>query len=96
MNVLKNIVIFAIFVVVAFALALCWDSGSGGFNVGYIVYGLGCVALFLVLFRRQGLLKSGPPSTDHEQSDADSEGGSGSLDDIRTRIRGRKNRKENP
>lgn len=55
MTLLRKVTVFAILVVVGFALVFCWDvlaevlPFAGGSRV---LYGVGAVVLFLVLFRR--------------------------------------------
>lgn len=95
MKLLKNIAVFVAFLLLAFVVVMCWEAVAdvlpfGG--AGSVVYGLGCVALFIVLFRKRGLLKHriGTGSGVEEPEQADNECRARRLEEIRKSIRERK------
>ena len=95
MKLLKNIVVFSVFLILAFIVVICWEKASdllpfGG--AGSVMYGVGCLVLFIVLYRKRGVLKNKMESEtgteEHEEPDPGPR--DRRLEQIRKSIRERK------
>ncbi len=98
MKIVKNIAVFLAFLALSFIVVMCWEKVAALLPLGGaapVVYGAACVLLFIVLFRKQGILtKPGESKPDTEEPDAPGEDDPGSrerrLKQIRKGIRDRK------